>query len=78
VALHDQLQEVFRDIFDDPTLELADDLDASDIPEWDSLRHVTLLFRIEDEFGVEFKGDEAASVANIAELEALLRQKGLQ
>jgi acyl carrier protein len=78
VALHEQLQEVFRDVFDDPTLQLATDMNATHIPEWDSLRHVTLLFRIEDEFGVEFKGDEAASVANVAELEALLRQKGLQ
>jgi acyl carrier protein len=78
VALHEQLQEVFRDVFDDPTLELDSNMDATHIPEWDSLRHVTLLFRIEDEFGVEFKGDEAASVANVAELEALLRQKGLE
>ena len=78
MALHEQLQEVFRDVFDDPTLVLADNLDASQIPDWDSLRHVTLLFRIEDEFGVEFKGDEAASLANVGELEALLRQKGLQ
>jgi acyl carrier protein len=78
VALHEQLQEVFRDVFDDPSLELADNMNATHIPEWDSLRHVTLLFRIEDEFGVEFKGDEAASVANVAELEALLRQKGIE
>jgi acyl carrier protein len=78
VALHEELQEVFRDVFDDPTLVLAENIDATHIPEWDSLRHVTLLFRIEDEFGVEFKGDEAASIANVGELEALLRNKGLQ
>jgi acyl carrier protein len=78
LALHEQLQEVFRDVFDDPSLELVEGMDASAIPEWDSLRHVTLLFRIEDEFGVEFKGDEAASLANVGELEAVLRQKGLE
>jgi acyl carrier protein len=77
VALREQLQEVFRDVFDDPSLELTSATTAADIPDWDSLQHVTLLFRIEDEFGIEFIGDEAASLANVGELEALLQKKGV-
>jgi acyl carrier protein len=77
VALHEQLQDVFRDVFNDPNLALTATTTAADIEEWDSLQHVTLLFRIEDEFNVEFVGDEAASLANVGELEALLRQKGV-
>jgi acyl carrier protein len=77
VALHDRLQDVFRDVFDDPGLVLTNDTSAADINDWDSLQHVTLLFRIEDEFGVEFMGDEAASLANVGELTALLRDKGV-
>ena len=77
MALHERLQDVFRDVFDDPGLVLTDTTTAGDIPDWDSLQHVTLLFRIEDEFGVEFMGDEAASLANVGELETLLRKKGV-
>jgi acyl carrier protein len=77
VALHEQLQEVFRDVFDDPSLVLTPDTTSADIPDWDSLQHVTLLFRIEDEFGIEFIGDEAASLGNVGELEALLQKKGV-
>jgi acyl carrier protein len=77
VALHEKLQDVFRDVFNDPKLALTDTTTAADIEEWDSLQHVTLLFRIEDEFGVEFVGDEAASLANVGELAVLLRQKGV-
>jgi acyl carrier protein len=77
VALHERLEDVFRDVFDDPGLVLTDTTTAEDIEEWDSLQHVTLLFRIEDEFGIEFMGDEAASLANVGELAALLRQKGV-
>jgi acyl carrier protein len=77
VALPERLQEVFRDVFDDPGLVLTESTTAADIPDWDSLQHVTLLFRIEDEFGVEFTGDEAASLANVGELAALLHQKGV-
>ncbi len=76
MALRERLQDVFRDVFDDPNLVLTDAMTANDIPEWDSLQHVTLLFRIEDEFGVEFLGDEAASVADVGELTALLEKKG--
>jgi acyl carrier protein len=76
VALRERLQDVFRDVFDDPNLVLTDTTTAHDIPDWDSLQHVTLLFRIEEEFGVEFLGDEAASVADVGELTALLEQKG--
>jgi acyl carrier protein len=78
VALPDRLQEVFRDVFDDPGLVLTDATTSDDIDGWDSLQHVTLLFRIEDEFGVEFVGDEAASLANVGELATLLRKKGAQ
>jgi acyl carrier protein len=77
VALRERLQDVFRDVFDDPGLVLRDDTTSADIPDWDSLQHVTLLFRIEDEFGVEFIGDEAASLANVGELEAILQKKGV-
>ncbi len=76
MALREQLQTVFRDVFDDPNLVLSDTTTAADIPDWDSLQHVTLLFRIEDEFDVEFVGDEAATLANVGELESLLAQKG--
>lgn len=78
MALPERLQEVFRDVFDDPGLELTEATTSADIEEWDSLQHVTLLFRLEDEFGVEFVGDEAASLANVGELAALLRKKGVE
>jgi acyl carrier protein len=77
VALHERLQDVFRDVFNDPSLTLTGTTTAADIEDWDSLQHVTLLFRIEDEFGIEFVGDEAASLANVGELATLLRSKGV-
>jgi acyl carrier protein len=34
-------------------------------PRWDSLRHVELIFSIEDEFGVMFEEDELAELTNL-------------
>ena len=30
------IQDVFRQVFDDPTLTLIDDMDASSVANWDS------------------------------------------
>ena len=42
-------------------------------PRWDSLRHVELIFSIEDEFGLTFDETELAELTN---LEALVRAVG--
>ena len=42
-----QVQDIFRDVFDDPTLELRDDMTADDVDDWDSLSHINLIIAIE-------------------------------
>jgi acyl carrier protein len=48
---------------------------ASEVPGWDSLKHVALLAAVEREFGVRFKTLEVLRLKNVGELDALLRQK---
>jgi acyl carrier protein len=52
--VRERLQEVFRDIFDDPTLVLRDDMTAQDIEGWDSLTHINLIIAVERKFGIKF------------------------
>jgi acyl carrier protein len=75
VDLDARLQDLFREFFGDDTLVLTDSTTAVDIPDWDSLQHVTLLYLVEDEFGVTFVGDEASTLADVGELKRLLRAK---
>lgn len=49
-----ELQEIFREIFDDSTLELRDDMTAKDIDGWDSVTHIDLLIAVERALGVKF------------------------
>jgi acyl carrier protein len=72
VPVHDALQQVFRDVFGDDTIVLAETTTARDIPQWDSLGHVNLMFAIEERFGVRFRGNELAELANVGELERFL------
>ena len=58
--LHCTLQDVFRDVLEDDSLELRDDLTAADVEQWDSVHHVDLLIAIERALGVRFATAEVA------------------
>lgn len=46
-----------------------------DDPNWDSLKHVEIIFMLEDEFGVQFAEDGFARMSSVAEIVALLEAK---
>lgn len=66
---------VFREVFEDDALEVAEKMTADDIPEWDSLKHIMLVLAIETEFGVKLKASEIGAIANVGALVALLEAK---
>jgi acyl carrier protein len=69
-----RLQPIFRDILD-PNLVLTDELDASKVPQWDSLNHISLVVAIESEFGVELSAQELATLRNVGDMARLLAAK---
>lgn len=70
-----RLEPIFRDVLD-PGLTLTEDLDASKVPQWDSLNHISLVVAIEGDFGVELTVDELASMRNVGDLVDILVRKG--
>lgn len=75
MTLREELEDVFRRslVLDD--LSLTDDTTAEDVEEWDSIAHVTLMFAIEQEFGIEFHGEEFARFTNVGDLRRALEVK---
>ncbi len=63
-----RFEAVFREIFDDETLTLHDDMSAKDIDGWDSLAQINLIVAIESEFGIRFKSNELTALANVGAL----------
>lgn len=73
--LIDRLHRIFHDVLGvDPT-GLSDETTAADIEGWDSLAHVTLMFSIEQEFGIEFAGDEFNTLSDVGALRTLIETK---
>jgi acyl carrier protein len=70
-----QLQEVFRDVFEDEELVIERATTADDIEDWDSLRHVGLVVNVEAAFGIKFTSLEVASLANVGEMLDLIEKK---
>jgi acyl carrier protein len=66
-----KLQTVLDDIFlESPTLVAS--LSAKDVPEWDSLFHISLLLAVESAFGVRFRMGEVEATKNIGEFADLI------
>lgn len=76
--MDDRLVNVFREVFDDPGLEIADATSAKDIPEWDSLAQVKLIIGIEGEFGIKFTTNEVADLTCVGDLKRALGGKGVR
>ena len=74
MPVHEDLQQLFRDVFGNDRIELTEETTARDIPQWDSLGHVNLMFAIEERFGVRFRGNQLAEFANVGELKRFLEQ----
>ena len=70
-----KLQELFRELFDDDSIELSDATTAADIDGWDSLTNIRLLVQIEQELGVSFHSTEIADIPNVGELVDIIISK---
>jgi acyl carrier protein len=73
--LIDTVTAIFREVFDDETLVLNDNMSASDIDEWDSLTHIRLIVSHEIEFGIKFSIAEVSELNNVGEFINLLESK---
>jgi acyl carrier protein len=73
--INERMTEIFRDVFDDDTIELRDEMTAADVEEWDSLNHINLIVAVEKSFRVKFTTQEVGNLANVGEFISLLKSK---
>lgn len=72
----ERLDDVFRDVFDDDTLEVDENTTADDIEDWDSIEHITLIGAVEDEFKMRFKMREVSGMKDVGEMIGIIEQRG--
>lgn len=69
-----KLQTIFDTIFLEPVV-VTPELSAKDVPEWDSLVHISLLVSVEKAFLIRFRVGEVEAAKNIGEFSDLILKR---
>ncbi len=72
--IRQRLTRVFQKVLD-PQIVFRADLKPGDLPEWDSVAHVTIIMAIEKEFKIKFKGAEIATVVSMGDMVKRIGEK---
>lgn len=73
--IHGRLTAVFRDIFDNPHLEISGSTTAQDVENWDSITHVDLVGAVEKSFGIRFTVKDIRGLTNVGDFIKLIAGK---
>lgn len=71
----EKLNEIFRDVFDDDSVTVTETTTSSDIEDWDSLTHITLISEVEDEFDIKFSMKEVVGMKNVGEMVDIIERE---
>ena len=69
-----KIQTIFDTVFLEPVV-LTTEISAKDVPEWDSLTHISLMVSVEKAFGVRFRVGEIENAKNIGEFADLILKR---
>jgi len=71
--IFEKVQDIFRDVFDDDSLEIGETTNSDDIEDWDSLEHITLVISMEKEFNVKFDIKVVNKLENVGQMVDLIQ-----
>jgi acyl carrier protein len=67
-ATLERIEVVVRSMLNDDQIHLDQATRPADVPGWDSLANITIVFALEDEFGIRFGDGDLGSTRSIGEL----------
>lgn len=75
MTIHERLTDVFRSVFDDESIEIGDTMTAADVAGWDSIAHISLIFAVEDEFGIKFSTSDLSGLGSVGDLKRAIGKR---
>ena len=75
-TLTDRVQSLVADAIQAPLEMVTSDLAFGDLPQWDSLGHMEVMLRLEDQFGVAVDADTIARLISVPEICKYLEGQG--
>lgn len=74
--LSQRVQSLLAEAIQVPGEMVTPDLSFGDLPQWDSLGHMEVMLRLEEEFGVAIDADTIAQLISIPEICLFLEDQG--
>ncbi len=75
--MNDQLRQILADALGVALSAINEQTGSTTEPRWDSLRHMQIVFALEDVYGVRFRDDEIAGLPSVSAISAALAQRGV-
>ncbi|MBR2750404.1 MAG: acyl carrier protein [Clostridiales bacterium] len=75
MSILEELQDIFRDIFDDEELVISEETSAADIDDWDSLVNIQLMVTICKHFDVRMTTQEISGFENVGDIVDCIKGK---
>lgn len=74
-SILETLQSIFREILDQPDLQLTRKSNASNVQDWDSLAHINLVTAIENRYKIKFALGELQDLKDVGDMIDLIEVK---
>lgn len=74
-AIVQKLTAIFRNIFNDGSLVITNELTANDVERWDSLSHMLMIAEVEAQFSVKFRLKELNKMRNVGDMIDIIMTK---
>lgn len=72
----DEIRKVMAGVFGIEQALIGEDASPGNIEQWDSLRHMSLILALEDEFGVRFQEEEIDQLISFPLIDLALKELG--
>lgn len=73
-----KLKEVLARIFNVSVSTITEDASPDTIENWDSLRHMSLVLALEEEFGVELTDDQVVEIISYKLIKIVMQEHGIE
>jgi acyl carrier protein len=71
-----KIETIFSSVFSIPEATIEDATELKSISSWDSMTHMVLITRLEEEFQVQLTGDEIADMQTVGDARRSLAGHG--
>jgi acyl carrier protein len=66
--MEDRIKEILATILEIDKADINNDTNPDTVSSWDSLRHMKLVFSIEDEYDIQFSDDQIIRLTDVGKI----------